>query len=35
MGWWRVDIIVVVLPIVLSVVVGSMVPYVDHLKYEY
>jgi hypothetical protein len=34
MGWWRVGIIVVVLPIVLNVVVGGMVPCVVHMKYE-
>jgi hypothetical protein len=33
-GWRQVGIIVVVLPIVLSVVVGGTVPCVGHLKYE-
>jgi hypothetical protein len=34
-GWWRVGIIVVVLPIVLSVVGGDTVPCVGHMKYEH
>jgi hypothetical protein len=34
-GWWRVGILVVVLPIVLSIVGGDMVPCVGHLKYEH
>jgi hypothetical protein len=32
-GWRRVDLLVVVLPIVLGVVGGDTVPCVDHLKY--
>jgi hypothetical protein len=32
--WW-IGVIVVVLPVTLNVVVGSMVPCVDHLKYEH
>jgi hypothetical protein len=34
-GWWRVGILVVVLPIVFSIVGSDMVPCVSHLKYEY
>jgi hypothetical protein len=33
-GWRQVSVLVVVLPIVLSIVGGYMVPYVDHLKCE-
>jgi hypothetical protein len=34
-GWRRVGVIIVVLPIVLSVVVGDTVPCVGPLKYEH
>jgi hypothetical protein len=34
-GWWWVDVLVVVLPIIFSVVAGDMVPRVGQLKYEY
>jgi hypothetical protein len=34
-GWWRIGILVVVLPIIFSVVGGDTVPCVGHLKYEY
>jgi hypothetical protein len=34
-GWWQVGVLNVVLPIVLSIVGGDMVPCVGHLKYEY
>jgi hypothetical protein len=34
-GWWWVGILVVVLPAVLSIVGGDMVPSVGHLRYEY
>jgi hypothetical protein len=34
-GWWRVGVLVVVLPIVFSIVGGDTVPCVGLLKYEY
>jgi hypothetical protein len=34
-GWWRVGVLVVVLPIVLSVVGVDMVPCVGYLRYEH
>jgi hypothetical protein len=34
-GWWRVGILVVVLPIVFSIVGSDTVPCVGHMMYEY
>jgi hypothetical protein len=34
-GWWRIGILVVVLPIVLSIVGSDTVPCVGHLKCEH
>jgi hypothetical protein len=33
--WWRVGILVIVLPVVFSIIGSTMVPCVGHLKYEY